>query len=627
MAKSTNTQFWNCDDEAIAAERLKEYFERFTEIQAGRRTLAERYAQCTEGMQLTHLGPYGYSYDCDTNGGPTFREEDIPIIRNVAHELVDTLTSKIGAIDPPLPAMLTNKGSWKDRRQAADLEELTRAEYKAPKGIHSTLHQLWIAALRLAAGATGSSAVQYYNDNGRVGSRIHDTLDMAWSPDLRVQACITWLPVEDVVDLYPDSEDDIRSSVGEPPAEWGTPTRNGEKLTDFVCVYEGWRGGSKGKEGKDGRWVVCVKNGPALRNDPYPHEKPPFVWLVLSPHMYGPLGHSLVHHVYESMRRDNLILSRVDRAINKTNESTTYAIKGSLIDPDSMADTEDRRVIWLNEQFTAPVTESQPGFSVEHLTVADRHYNDAHAVSGLAASHTQGIAQQGVDSAIGQRYVAALVNERFAALQGRYIQAVAVDSAQMIIQILCEIFEEDPKMMRLAPGQDTLKEISGAVALKGIEQLKYIVQPNAVSGNKGNPADRAQSAYEMKQLGILSESGFDAVQSQGYDLPEELDDTDIDRQWTEKQIYRWQYASDEAVSEPDFYKPPFEHMQIGKALLLAIQGYLEADMDDLEPERLDFFLMFIGDCSALAPVATAAAQPLAGPSGVTPVPPLQGIAA
>lgn len=614
MPEKSQRSFWDKrNDDFEAACALRDYFIRFADIQSSRRSLAERYAQVVEGMTLTSLGPWGYSYDSDT--ACSFDDGEIPIIRNVAFAVVDTLTSKIGAIDPPLPAMLTNKGSWKDRRQAADLEELVRAEYRAPKGLFANLHDLWVAALRLAASATGTVAVQYYCDGSDVGARIHDTLDMAWSPDLRTQACVTWLPVEDAVEMWPDSEDDIRLSAGEPPEEWRTPARSGERLTDFVAVYEGWRGGCADKPG---RYVCCVKNGAAIGNTEYPHKKPPFVWLGCTQHLYGPLAHSMVHHIYESMKRDNLILARVDRAISKTNESERWVDQSKLVNPDSLASTSDVKIILTNEPYEPGVVEA-PGFSPEHLTVADRHYQDAHDVSGMAQSHSAGVRQEGVDSAIGQRYVAALVNERFASLQRRYVQAVAVDSAEIIIQMLCEIFEEDPKLMRLSPGQDTLKEISGKVALKGIEQIKYVVQPAAVSGNKGNPADRMQTALELKQLGILSDTGFAAMQGQGFDLPEELDDRDIERQWVEKQMYRWQFASDDDIQDPTFYRPPFEHMKIGQALLIVVQGYLEADMDDLEPERLDFFFRFLADCSTLAPdPATGVAASPGAPPGAMP---------
>lgn len=598
------TNFWSTEDSDDAADALRSFLKNFAQTQSSRRSLSEKYAQCTEGMQLTSLGPFGYVYDCET---PKFHDEEIPIIRNVAHELVDTLTSKIGAIDPPLPVNLTSKGNWKARRQAADLQELVRAEYASQKGLFPNLHDLWIAALRLAAGATGAAAVHYYNDLGKVGARIHDTLDMAWTPDLRVQACVTWMPVEDAIELYPDAKEQIEACAGEPPPEWQAPTVAGRVITDFVCIYEGWRGASGGKPGQ---YVVCVKDGPALLVKEYPHERPPFVWLACIPHLYGPIGHCMVHHVYESMRRDNLVLSRVDRAINKTNESTTYIDAGSLVNPGALSATEDHKVVELTGSTARiPETRSAPGFAPEHLDVADRHYNDAHQVSGLSQATTAATRQPGIDSAIGQRYVAALVNERFASLQRRLTQAVAVDSAEVITQILCEIYEDDPKMMRYAPGEDSLREISGAVALDGIESLKHVWRPHAVSGNKGNPADRMQTAFEMRQLGVLSDARFAAMQSNGFDLPEELDDTDIQRQWAEKQFYRYSYASDEEVDKPGFYVPPFEHYDMGKMILLAIDAYAEASLEELEPERLDYFLMFISDCEALAPAPAPAPSP------------------
>lgn len=604
--------FWSTDSEQAAADELRDFVARFAPVQRERRSLAEKYAHATEGMRLTCLGPWGYSYDTNT---PTLEDEDIPIIRNVAHEVVDTLTSKIGAIDPPLPTMLTNKGSWKDRRQASDLELLVRAEYVSAKGLHANLHDVWIAALKLAAGATGSAAVHYYNDAGKVGARVHDTLDMAWSPDLRTQACWTWLPVDDVIEMYPEAEAEIKVCAGDAPDHYQAPTRNGEKLTDFVCLFEGWRGAGQKKPGK---YVCCLKSGAALAVEEYPHQRPPFVWIGIDPHMYGPLAHSMVHHIYESMRRDNLILMRIDRAINKTNERTTYVEVGSLVNDESLTSTSDHKVVLINSGKAPPTDVSPPGFAAEHLTVADRHYDDAHNVSGMAQSHTAATRQEGVDSAIGQRYVAALVNERFAALQRRYVQAVAVDSAEVIIQILCDIFDEDPKLMRLAPGQDTLREVSGMLALKGLDGLKYVVQAAAVSGNKGNPADRMQTAFEMKQLGVMSDAGFAAMQGNGFDLPEVLDDNDIQRQWVDKQVYRWQFASDDEVAKPDFYVPPFEHFRHGEALIQLVDAYTEAQMDELEPERLDFFFMAIADVAAIA--AAQAPPPQAPAPPPMPVP-------
>lgn len=627
--------FWLAKNDDDAATGLRQEFAKRRSIQSARREMAEQYAAVTEAMCLNALGPWGYSYDTSC---PKFAEGDIPLIRNAGFAIEETLTAKIGAIDPPLPSMLTDKGSWKDRRQADDLERLVRAEFTQPQAHHANLHELWIAALKLAAGATGLSAVQFYADqDGKVGARIHDTLSMFWDDTGRTEGCITWLPVEDVVELYPDSELDIRAAAADPPAEWGRPTLDGQKMCDYVAVFEGWRTASaKGK--RAGKHVVCVSQGAALLVRDYPHQRTPFVWLAAIPHLYGRDGHCMLHHVYQSMRRDNLILSRVDKAINKTNERTTFAAKEDLENPAALTGTDDHVVIWLKDgTCKAPTTESPAGFAAEHLTVADRHHADTFSISGMAESNTQGVRQEGIPSAIGQRYAAALVNERFASIQRRYVQAVAVDSTYAIIQVLCEIFEDDPKLLRLAPGQDTLREVSGALALKGIESLKYVVQSEAVSGNKDNPADRMQSAYEMKQLGILTDEQYVAMQSHGEDLPHELDQTDVQRRWIEWQMHSWMFASDEEFAQPDFYLAPNPGLAVPEATLQVFEGYLEAQMDKLEPDRLDLFLTFIADLGALPPPATPQPAAPAGPGlpvpgappapGFTPLPQQQGLAA
>lgn len=608
--RHTSSVFWEKGlSEVEAASRLREFFARDAMGRSSRRELAEKYASAVEGQQLTHLGPYGYTYDVDLR---CFEENDVPIIRNVCHELVDTLTSKIGAIDPPIPEMLTTRGNWAARRQAEDVRDLVRAEYKQKQDFRATLHQLWTAAVRLAAGCSGTVAVQYFCDEGRVGARLHDTFDMAWTDNLQQQCCITWLPVEDVIADFPDSEDDIRRAAGDAPIDWQPPMKDGYRMTDWVCVYEGWSV-SRGK--REGRKVTCVNGGPALEVKEWKHKRTPFVWLSCIPHLYGPLGHAFIHHIWESFRRDNYCLAKVDRAIGKATESITYHKTGSLVDKAALGATSDHRVVEISVAGEVPTTVSAAGFSPEHLSVADRHYDDAHKISGLNAQNTQGQAQPGVPSAIGQRYIAALVNERYADFQSRFIHAVAVDSAEAILMTLCELYEEDPKLMRLSESDDSLREVSARIALKGIDDLKYVFQAHAVSGQSDGPAARMQSGYELMQLQQLSKADYAGLQGSGMDLPEDIESQDATRRWFQDQMHRWQFAQDDEISEPDFYVPPFEHIDPLVAMPMLVDGYQDAQMSKLEPERLEFYFMAIADLKAIAARNAATA-----PVGSAPAP-------
>lgn len=599
--------FWQSKNSLEAAQAVVAQSERDKGPQTARRSVSIKYASLYEGLQMSSLAPQGYAVDSPA----CFWGTEVPIVRNDCHAVVDTFVSKIGALDAPKPALLTTEGSWRDRRQAKDLERLIEAEYLSPKGEFATLNELWIHALRLAASATGAVIVRFYNDAGTVGAKIHDSLDCSIATDGSWVILKTWYEVDHAVDLFPERETDIRAAAKPPPIEQRSPQRAGLTESDMVCIYEGWRGA---KGGRPGTYVAALDNGTeALVFEEYEHARPPVVKLVVIPHLYGPWGHSLTHHLFESCYRDNAIQQAVDRSIEKTNKARTYAVESKIAVPGSLDATDDNDIVYLTDMSAVPVTVSAPGFNKDHLTVADRHHSDAHAVTGVSEMHSAGRKEPGVDSAIGQRFVAALINERFAAVQRRYVQAVAVDSAKCIIQILCDIYQDDRKLTRHWPGQDSLREVSAAVALRGIEALKYVIQPAAVSGSKNSPADRQQAAFELFKSGILSQDAYAGLQSNGYDLPEAIDERSTQQEWLDRQIDRWMFASDKEAARPDFYLPPLKHMDVPRALLRTIDGLLEAQMEHLESERQEFFLMMLADLSSLlGEVPPLAQQPVPG---------------
>jgi hypothetical protein len=584
--------FWSAKDPAAAGEAMISQCKRGDGIAELRRTTALRYGSLYEGVELGSLSPHGYAADSDCSN---FFGDARPLIRNTCHAAVDTFTSKIAALDTPKPAMLTTEGSWRDRRQAKDLERLVEAEYLSPKGDFATLHELWIHAFRLAAAATGAVLVHFYDDGaGAVGARIHDSLDAVVGQDGSWCILKTWYEVDDAVELFPDDEAEIRKSASKPPLEYADPQTGGHMTPEKVCIYQGWRG-AHGDE--PGVYVVAVE-GKTLEHGEYPHERPPVVKLVITPHLYGPWGHSLTHHMYESIRRDNLILQSIDRSVSKSMRQLTFVEKSTLESPDALEQADDIKVIYTNGP-PAVHTTNPPGFHPQHLALAEQHRADAHAVAGVSEMHSAGRKEPGLDSGIAQRYVAALINERFAAVQRRYVQAVAVDSAKIIIQILCDIYQDDQKLTRHWPGQDSLREVSASVALHGIEALKYVIRPAAVSGSKGSPAERQQAAFELFKSGVLSQDAMAGLQSNGYDLPEVLDERDTQREWLDAQLDRYMFAPDEETQKPDFYEPPLRHMDVPRALVRVIDGFLEARMEKLESERQEYYLMLLADFDVL----------------------------
>lgn len=586
--------FWLAETPREAGRAVVAMSQRDANVSGVRRERSLDYGSLYEGLQLTAMAPRGYGMQSNDR---TFRGSDVPFIRNTAYACVDTFVSKIAADDPPKCALLTTEGSWKERRQAKDLERLIEAEFLSPKAGFSTLHELWIQAFRLAAASTGSAIVRFYNDAGRVNARIHDTLDVSISPNNSWIIIPCWYEVDDAIDLFgTEHEEALRKAVSIPPSKYMPPQTDGFMAPEMVCVYEAWKGAHGGK---DGLYVAALdKDAEPLIYEDYPHEYPPTVKLVITPHLHGPWGHSLTHHIYEDVFRQNAMLQSIDKSIERTNKQTTYVDKSRLTDPYACEKIDDNQVVYVEGDYH-PTVVNAPGFAPEHLHVADAHGAGAHDISGVSELNSAGQHEPGIDSMVGQRFIAALINQRFADVQRRYIQAVAVDSSKIIIQILCDIFQEDRKLTRLWPGQDSLREISASIALKGIESLKYVVTPAAVSGNRNSPSDRQQSAYELLQSKILSPTSYASLQGRGYDLPEELAERDIQSEWFDRQMQGYMFASDRDVAKPDFYKPPLRHIDVPRALLQVIDGFLEAQMQELEDARLEFYLMLLADLDAL----------------------------
>lgn len=654
--------FYTAKNAKDAGARLIQLAESNKSIQETRRLLAARYASLYEGMSLSGLAPYGYSSDAQ-HYFQSDTDDKIPLIRNAAHSIIDTWVSKIAAVETPKPAVLTSYGNWSDRRIAKKLEQLVEAEFYEPQGRFSTLEELWIHAVRIAVAATGSVAVKVcvYPNEGKVSHEIHDTLTMFFDfgeltyGDLLTMGEVTWFDVERAVEIWGTTaakEELIRGSIEKPPEEFRAPVGStGGKLTEMVAIYEGWRG-SHGE--KEGRYCAAVRAG-TLEWKPYTYARPPFVLYTPDPHLYGIFGHCITHHIYESVKRDNLILSKCDSGASKAVRNHIYVDKMKLAMHDALDVVEDDKIVDMTDPSAVNHVSAQ-GFHSSHKDLADSHWMDAHNVSGVPELHTTSKAQPGITAAIADRQIAARLNERFAAAQRRYVQAVAVDDSKLIIQALREVREHGSFRARLWQGEKFLREIDETAL--DLEDHKFKLRLAPVSGRANTPEGRLQLAFELRQMGILSDEGYAAVQT-GYDTPEELDDKNVERDWIDNEVERWLFSSDDEVLEPSFYRGPLRFMRPGPAIERVIGCLLEAQMEELEADRQEFFLLFLADLDAILqaqevagaqagqmppPGAGMAPPGLAGPSGgppllppgagpvpprgpaPPPIPPTQGIA-
>lgn len=575
----------------VSLEKLNQPFN------TARRGLSARYAALVEGMALSSLAAHGYQ------AGTSFyfkdNNLDIPLVRNWATSIVDTTVSWIAALDNPKPTFITSEGNWADKRKAEKLRKLVEAGYKDKQGRFQDTYQMGQHAFRLAIGATGAAAVKVcvYPNETKVVHELHDTLTMFVDygeqsyGELLTLGEVTWMDPERLIAMYPDFEDEIRANAKPPPRE-ADLVASESRIRKLCPIYEGWRVSTGDTVG---RYVCGLEDGTCFANEEYDYPSPPFAFLVPCPHLWGPWGHTMVHFIYESVRRDNMIISSIDKSVMKSNKQVTFANMNALVDKTALDRVEDNQIVEVSDMAQAPRMEQPAGFSPAHLNLAEQHRQDAFQISGMSEARAGSKAEPGIDSAIGQRNVAAFVNKRFAGSQTKYVRFMAVDIAELDIRAMREVYKREKNFSRRWSDGKFLKTIDGDVL--DLANDRFELSAEATSGIKNTPADRTQTAWELYQSGVISGETY-AAATQDYDTPEAIQENSVQVEWLEGQMYEWCYATDEEVEDPEFYKGPIKFMDLNLALIKVIDGLMQAQIDELENERLEFFMLFLGDIDA-----------------------------
>lgn len=618
--------FYRLKDEREAVLALVRLSRCNDEHDSTRRLMAAKFASLSEGVALQSLAPYGYS----SQSSHYFEHETtlVPLIRNTANGAIETFVSWIGSLDQPQPAMKTTKGKWTDKRKAEKLKLLVQAGYHERQGRFTDTHQMCRHGLRMAIAATGSVAVKVtaYPNEKKVSKELHDTLSMFFDyGELEHNGFITlgektWFDPERLMEIHPGFDDLITRNMKAPPQEHNILGSTG-KVKKLVCLYEGWRCTTAERCGV---YLAGLEDGTCLTRDEYDYPTPPFAWLVVNPRLWGPLGQPMTHYIYESCKRDNMILATIDRSVMKTPKQQTYAELNNLDVPGSLDMVEDNQVIGIKDQSKPPHVVSALGFHPGHLELANQHRADAFQDSGIPEGKAGSKAEDGVPSAIGQRNIGAFLNKRFAATQTDYVQWVAVDIAELEIRAMRVLAKSDPKFARKWPGKKFLLEVDADVL--DLDDSKYSIQVEAEGGQVSSPAGRSQAALELKQMNILSDEGY-AAATQDYDTPGAIDRITAQTEWLDEQMYNWCFASDEEAADPEFYKSPIKFIGLEQAVQRVVDGLVQAQMDELEPERQEYFLLFLADLDAALKAKAAYVKSLQAAAAPAPAAPQVSAAA
>lgn len=631
----------------LAAAAIIQLEDEYQKTQQWRRARGRRLAGMYHGRNLdtpfARDATFSWSSDPNNTADVDSDLDEIRLLRNKSYEYVETYVSKIGAEENPQPALMVTDGDWELKRKVTLNARLLEAEYDQRQGNFADLYALAHQGLRVATAATGSVAAKVYPwpEEDRVVVELHDTLDMFLDDteltynNPRTYGEVTWWPPARLQMSYPKHAERIRTAV-ETRKDRGGLVFTGAaagSLAELVPVWEAWAV-RLGKE--TGRHLACLRDGTVLVDEEWDEAEPPFAFLHTSPALAGFWATPMMEIVYDEILKVNEILATCDFAHTHSPKQVHYVNEQSLEDIGEIDAVATVKVVRTKSPNYVPSVQNPAPFDRIDLELLHEHEAGIARALGIDEMHSEGAAQPGLPSAVAQREAASRFDDRAAAGHRAYVHWVAVDVARHVLRAQRRLYENNHAFKREWTGELFSKEIEAKDILDlDVDALRVRVKP--VSEKKNTPEERVQYAQELAEQGVIPFEAFTAV-LEHYDTPGETRVIKTQRRWVAWQIDGWLMTKPDAPVE---YKSPRPWMRKSDALVQVVDALMEAELSDVPPDRLQFFLDFIGEltqmmASELAPPAAAQAplggmQPAAGaapaqPAMITPMPATQSAA-
>lgn len=557
---------------------------------------------CRNGSMFEGSELPGLDGDCFESDDP-ISFDGAPLIMNRAASIVETLQSKLAALDEPRPQFVVTDGTYEQQRQAVWLDRFIEGQYYQPQGAgqYSNIWQLWRQAFLVAAAATGSVAVKVFPDfhAKKIVAELHNTLGMWVDPlECRYGGPLTygedtWFDLETELDRYHRSDKKTKALIAaadKAPRRVGGKENTNDNLQ--VKITEMWRVRSDPDPNKLGKYIRACGNE-ALEWEDYPYATPPFAFYHFRRRLGGFWGASAIDRFYHSVVRENQVLNRMDEAEARSSTILQYydpnvAARDTIVVPKHVV-----LIPYDSTQGAPPAPFVVPWYPQTAPELMRIHGGNSHDVSGVAAMQTTGQAQAGLTAAVAIRTVLSLLNERLAPQQRDIVQAQAVDTAYLYARAAKELYDRFGEFDSVWYGKSFMKTLPGKDCLSLPHEI-CTVQVRPVSEKKNSPEDRLQLANELVQQGMIGGGHWLGI-LRTMDTVAAMRRFSKVEEWCEKLFDKFRYAPPGDLAKPGFYLSPPKLMDLDYAMALAVDALLSAQIDDVPDERRQLFLKFLGD--------------------------------
>lgn len=596
--RAARNRWWRETNPEDAAKAMIPRAMEVEQQQATRRAKNLRHARLYSNQDLSSI------YDCGIASNVAAGAVYLSV--NVTQSCVDTVHAKISR-SRVRPTAITEKGNRSLKRNAAMLTTFLDGVFQASEFAGQESDQCFVDACLFGSGV----AHVYETDDGEVSIErilpdeilVDETQAIYGRRSLTALYRKKYIHRDTLLDLFADENKDLEAYLnsGAPRTMLlggSHPAGSG----DMIPVYQGWKLPSR-KDAGDGRFLWALEGGHVLKSGTWKRMRFPFAFFPWNLPTVGLWGRSLAEQLVPIQLKINENLETISDG-QRLNCVPRIFVQNETVNVDDFDNLIADVVKTTMPPSQCIMFHAGQGAAPEMYQDTETWIRRAFEITGISMLSATAEKPEGISSAVALRELLDREDMRFAPVGKRW-EKFHVDVGWNCIEQADETYESRKKLTVQVPGEKFIERIDWAKVDADRNRFDLLVSPtSALPTTPGAKRQYAQELYEMQAIDLPKFLEL-------IDMPDTRSVTSLltaEAENIERDI--------EDILEHGKQRAPEPFMEPGLVLKTALQAYLKARAEGVEPSRLRKLVRYIKQAQGQ----------LAGKRGVSPAMPEDGTA-
>lgn len=500
---------------------------------------------------------------------------------NLCQSVIDTLISKI-AKNKVIPTFLTNGGIWKMQRKAEKLSRFLDGCFYSVDMHMKTVMAFFHAAM------WGDGLAHVFDNHGKVGVEPvmpHEIfVDMVESlaTDPQQLHRVKFVDKDILIDLFPDSEDEIRQESSASAQDVG----GSGTVADLMMVTESWHLPS-GPDKNDGLHVICCGDN-VLLEEPWEKDYFPFVKLPYAKRPFGYWSQGACERLQNLQGEINRTMILDQRSRWMMGSFKILVENGSKVVSQHLNNEVGSIIHYTG---TPPQYVTPPAIQGDTQGYIDGLIAKGYQQEGVSQLASSSMKPEGVESGAALRTFDKIGDDRFLFV-GQQVEAFVLEVGRQMIEVAKDIYKRTGTYKVQFPSANFLETIDWK-DIK-LEADEYVLKAYPTSSLPDDPAGRLATIQEYMQAGLMSPRAGRKLMA----MPD-VEMSDALANAKEDLLHK---IFEDILDNEEFTPPePFFDMALARSLLLDYYNY--GMLHNASPEALGMLQDFGSQLDDLAGIA------------------------